>query len=193
MDKNLEHYFFHKRNFLDEGYCNNCIDELIDLNWKKHTWYSPRTDELVSRSGDNEPELLDYDRLSSAAKINDSIIQGLRAAILEYIEEFKFDWFVGWDGYCAIKFMRYLPGQTMKNHCDHIRHMFDGDRKGIPILSIIGILNDDYEGGNLIMFGDKKIDTKKGDLIIFPSNFLYPHEITPVTKGVRYSYTSWVW
>ena len=39
----------------------------------------------------------------------------------------------------------------------------------------------------------KKIDTRKGDLIIFPSNFLYPHKITPVTKGVRYSYVSWVW
>ena len=41
--------------------------------------------------------------------------------------------------------------------------------------------------------GYKKIDTKKGDLLIFPSNFLYPHEVEPVTKGVRYSYVSWIW
>jgi predicted 2-oxoglutarate/Fe(II)-dependent dioxygenase YbiX len=81
----------------------------------------------------------------------------------------------------------------MQNHCDHIYSLFDGKRKGIPVLSIIGILNDDYDGGELIMLEDKKIDTKKGDLLIFPSNFLYPHQITPVTKGVRYSYVSWVW
>ena len=81
----------------------------------------------------------------------------------------------------------------MANHCDHISSLFDGKRKGIPILSIIGLLNDDFEGGELIMFEDKKIDTKKGDLLIFPSNFMYPHEIMPVTKGVRYSYVSWVW
>ena len=81
----------------------------------------------------------------------------------------------------------------MANHCDHIQSLFDGEKKGIPILSIIGILNDDYEGGELIMFEDKKINTKKGDLLIFPSNFLYPHQITPVTKGVRYSYVSWLW
>ena len=81
----------------------------------------------------------------------------------------------------------------MENHCDHVSDMFDGKRRGVPILSIIGILNDDYEGGNLIMFKDRKIDTKKGDLLLFPSNFLYPHEITPVTKGVRYSYVSWLW
>ena len=92
-----------------------------------------------------------------------------------------------------MKFIRYFPGQTMQNHCDHIHDIFDGERKGIPTLSIIGILNDDYEGGELIMFEDKKIDTKKGDLLIFPSNFLYPHKVTPVTKGVRYSYVSWVW
>ena len=81
----------------------------------------------------------------------------------------------------------------MQNHCDHIHSLFDGEIKGVPILSIIGILNDDYEGGKLIMFEDKTIETKKGDLLIFPSNFLYPHKIAPVTKGVRYSYVSWVW
>ena len=126
-------------------------------------------------------------------KINDFIIQELHSTILEYIESFKFDWFAEWTGYSSIKFLRYYPGQTMQSHCDHIRSMFDGERKGVPILSIIGILNDDYEGGELIMFEDKKIDTKKGDLLIFPSNFLYPHKVTPVTEGVRYSYVSWVW
>jgi predicted 2-oxoglutarate/Fe(II)-dependent dioxygenase YbiX len=71
--------------------------------------------------------------------------------------------------------------------------MFDGERKGIPILSCLGLLNDDYEGGEFIMFDDMKIDFKKGDLLIFPSNFLYPHKVQPVTKGTRYSYISWVW
>ena len=113
--------------------------------------------------------------------------------ILEYVKSLKFDWFYEWTGYSAIRFNRYFPGQTMLNHCDHIHDMFDGEKKGIPVLSIIGILNDDYEGGEMIMFEDKKIDTKKGDLLIFPSNFLYPHRIAPVTKGVRYSYVSWVW
>ena len=81
----------------------------------------------------------------------------------------------------------------MQNHCDHIHSMFDGVRKGVPILSLIGILSNDYEGGELTFFEDKKIDTKKGDLLVFPSNFLYPHKVAPVTKGVRYSYVSWVW
>jgi predicted 2-oxoglutarate/Fe(II)-dependent dioxygenase YbiX len=70
--------------------------------------------------------------------------------------------------------------------------MFDGERKGIPILSVLGVLNDDYEGGEFYLI-DEKTDLSKGDIIIFPSNFMYPHKVEPVTKGVRYSYISWIW
>ena len=194
MNKNIEHYLFHKENFLEESFCDNSINELNKNDWEKHEWYYVQTDSSDIPQGDNEPENLGSNLFSfDIEEINNFILDKLHSTILEYIESLKFDWFDGWIGYSAIKFIRYSPGQTMKNHCDHIHDMFDGERKGIPILSIIGILNDDYEGGELIMFEDKKIDTKKGDLLIFPSNFLYPHEITPVTKGVRYSYVSWVW
>ena len=81
----------------------------------------------------------------------------------------------------------------MNLHCDHIHTIFDGQRKGIPTLSLLGSLNDNYEGGDLILFDDFKIELEKGDLIIFPSNFLYPHRVEPVLSGVRYSYISWVW
>jgi len=188
IKKNIEHYFFHKKNFLEKDCCDDYVNELSSVRWGKHTWYRARSDDLRSPSGDNEPEFFNYN-----GKINKDIIQKLRSVILEYIKSFEFDWFIGWEGYSEIKFIRYHPNKTMQNHCDHIHSLFDGKRKGIPILSIIGILNDDYEGGELIMFEDKKIDMKKGDLVIFPSNFLYPHQIAPVIKGVRYSYISWVW
>ena len=194
MNKNLEHYIFHKENFLDEKYCNDCIKELDKNDWAKHVWYYNTTDELNSPSGRNEPENIKPNYFSDeVAKINNFIIDELHKVILEYIQSLKFNWFRGWEEYSQLKFMRYYPDQIMKNHCDHIHDLFDGQKKGIPILSVIGVLNDDYEGGKLIMLEDKKIDTKKGDLLIFPSNFLYPHQISPVTKGVRYSYVSWVW
>ena len=56
-----------------------------------------------------------------------------------------------------------------------------------------GALNDDYEGGEFIMFDDYKIPLKTGDVVIFPSVFLYPHKVEPVKKGTRYTYISWVW
>jgi predicted 2-oxoglutarate/Fe(II)-dependent dioxygenase YbiX len=71
--------------------------------------------------------------------------------------------------------------------------MFDGQRKGIPTLTVLGGLNDDYEGGELMMFGDKQIYLPSGSVIVFPSNFMYPHEVKPVKSGIRYSYVSWSW
>ena len=58
-------------------------------------------------------------------------------------------------------------------------------------MSVLGVLNDDYEGGEFVLI-DEKIDLSKGDIIIFPSNFMYPHKVEPVTKGIRYSYISWM-
>jgi len=53
-------------------------------------------------------------------------------------------------------------------------------------------LNDDFEGGEFAFFSrDLKYKLEKGDALIFPSNFMYPHEILPVTKGTRYSVITW--
>jgi len=62
--------------------------------------------------------------------------------------------------------------------------------------SCIFLLNDDYEGGELVFKfpGEEnlyKINTKKNRIIIWPSNFLYPHSVLPVIKGTRYSVVSW--
>jgi len=53
-------------------------------------------------------------------------------------------------------------------------------------------LNDDYEGGEFAFFDRELIySLKKGSCIMFPSNFMYPHEIMPVTSGTRYSIVTW--
>ena len=81
----------------------------------------------------------------------------------------------------------------MFEHCDHIHTLFEGDRKGVPTLSIIGMLNDDCEGGDLVFFQNKKNVLSAGEVVIFPSNFLYPHKVTPIKKGCRVTFVSWVW
>ena len=81
----------------------------------------------------------------------------------------------------------------MRPHCDHIHDLFDGNTKGIPILSIVGSLNNDYNGGDFIMWGNQKIEIPAGSIIVFPSNFMYPHCVTQVTEGTRYSFVSWVY
>ena len=89
-----------------------------------------------------------------------------------------------------IDLLKYSVGGRYKIHTDHYtttsRH-----------LSIIINLNDGYEGGDLIFTDQqekeiKKLKLGKGSIVFFPSNFMYPHGIQPITKGTRYSIVSWL-
>ena len=62
--------------------------------------------------------------------------------------------------------------------------------KGVPIISNLGQLNEDYEGAEFYCRA-RKIELKTGDILLFPSNFMYPHEVKEAKKGVRYSFVSW--
>ena len=89
-----------------------------------------------------------------------------------------------------IDLLKYNVGGKYEIHTDHfttsLRH-----------LSIIMNLNDDYEGGDLIFTDQKEKEVKrlklgKGSIVFFPSNFIYPHGIEPITKGTRYSVVAWL-
>jgi predicted 2-oxoglutarate/Fe(II)-dependent dioxygenase YbiX len=63
-------------------------------------------------------------------------------------------------------------------------------------MSMIFMLNNDYDGGDLCFRepdGSNEIMVNKtaNRLIVWPSNFLYPHTVKPVTKGTRYSVVCW--
>ena len=102
-------------------------------------------------------------------------------------------WYDYYRGFTDPKFIKYKQTNDMTEHCDHVRHVFDGKRKGIPTVSIVGSLSDDYEGGYLRFWDKEDYFLGKGEVIFFPSNFLYPHRVTEITRGVRYTFVSWVW
>tara|TARA_R100000742_G_C4273736_1_gene93408 strand:+ start:800 stop:1375 length:576 start_codon:yes stop_codon:yes gene_type:complete len=191
MKKNLDFYIKRIPKFLNKNICNKTIKEIKKLEWKQHTFYNVNTNKSQGMSGEQE---LDVSTNISNEGIDSKIIMGkLWLAIDSYIKDYKFNWFNSWQGYSRVRFNRYSKTKKMAEHCDHIHSMFDGQIKGVPILSIVGVLNDNYEGGEFIMFKNKKIELLAGDLLIFPSNFLYPHKVDPVKKGTRYSYVSWVY
>jgi hypothetical protein len=81
--------------------------------------------------------------------------------------------------------LRYKKDQFYTQHIDSF--------KGRPrSVSCSFALNDDYEGGEWGFF-DREMIVKapKGSAVLFPSSFMYPHEIMPVTKGTRYSVITW--
>ena len=120
-------------------------------------------------------------------------MQRIWDAYQRYLTDLNFPWFGSWQGYTEVRFNRYNEDRLMALHCDHIHSLFDGERKGIPTMTCLTILNDEYEGGEFIMFDDLEIKLKAGDLLIFPATFLYPHKINPVKTGTRHTFVSWVW
>ena len=74
-------------------------------------------------------------------------------------------------------------------------HVDDGNNLN-RVLSCILLLNNDYEGGELCFYDqinkeEISIDKKVGRMILWPSNFLFPHAVKPVTKGTRFSVVIW--
>ena len=192
MKQNLFDYVKHKKNFLNKSICDKTVSELNLLEkslWNEHQFYNSKEDKFLKESGDQELSTL-YSKNISTKEI---IMKELWNGIYNYIIDLNFSWFNGWNAYSEIRFNKYSQNTKMAEHCDHIHTLFDGNKRGIPILSVLGILNNDYEGGEFIMFKNQEIKLNKGDLLIFPSLFLYPHKVEPVTKGTRYSFISWVW
>ena len=59
-----------------------------------------------------------------------------------------------------------------------------------PVLSFVGLLNNDFKGGKFSI-RDKEYTLKAGDVVTFPAFFMYIHEASEVFKGTRYSFVSW--
>jgi len=187
---NLKNYILKLDNWIPQNIIDKSIKELSDDNtWKKHTFTNPLTFESKPKNGNKELDVCYGNKLSYLKEFHELTWKALeRYIVIEKIGGKEFD---GWSGFSQIRFNRYNKNQIMSKHADHIKSLFKGEIKGIPILSIVCVLNDDYEGGEFIMFDDYEIKFKAGDLIIFPSVFLYPHLVKPVKKGIRYSFVSW--
>jgi len=181
MIKKLDFYVKKYEGFIDKNICKKTVEELNNLKknyWSEHVFYNPSLKKDVKLSGAYELSTSYTNEISTEKEIMNLYWK----AIYKYVlEDIKNSWFDSWSGFSKIRYNKYSS------------MIFDGERKGIPILSVLSVLNNDYSGGEFFMFQDKKIKLNEGDVLIFPSNFLYPHKVDPVIKGTRYSMISWVW
>jgi len=188
--ESLKDYILHLDKHIPNNICKTTIKELSQFsNWERHAWTDPKTFERKSKFGNKELDVCIPNNITHIKTLYDLVWKALEKYIL--IDKIAGLHLKGWKGFSEIRFNRYDKSQKMSKHIDHIHSLFTGDIRGIPILSIVAVLNDDYKGGEFIMFDDYEIKFKAGDLIIFPSVFLYPHLVKPVKKGIRYSFVSW--
>ena len=188
-----EQYIKRVPNFLDKYVCSSIVEhfEATEEMWSKGKFYFPNpVEDIDGKKAYQGSSNLSFYETPQTPYIMDKLFQEIKQYQQTYKTKKYWD---GWSGYSNLRFNRYKEGQDLRLHADHAYNIFDGERKGIPILAMLMSYNDDYEGGNLVMFEDTEINLKKGELVIFPSNFMYYHKVTPVTKGTRYTGVSWVY
>jgi|TARA_B000000565_G_scaffold52587_1_gene34900 predicted 2-oxoglutarate/Fe(II)-dependent dioxygenase YbiX len=184
----LEDFIHVEKNAISDELCRQIIDEYDDSDdWKAGTI----NDYEINEYRKCEVVYLSQDEtlkknLKTRNKIDDELYKIISNLLEKYLK--KYDSL----GYVQIKedtgymLLRYKTGDYVKKHVDTSS---DQHRT----LSCSLILNDDYEGGEITFLdGEIKPNLKKGDLLIFPSSFTYPHQVLPVTSGTRYSIITWI-
>ena len=111
-----------------------------------------------------------------------------RKALEEYFKSFRNTYTFKYIQ--EIQILKYENSDFYTWHTDHFAK--------IPrTMSCIFLLNNDYEGGNLTFRNpdgseEWEVEVKPNRMIVWPSNFMYPHGIQPIIKGTRYSIVSWL-
>jgi len=188
QNSQLKNFIHIESNIIPDNVCDETIRKIECNQWYRHTWYDNANEISFSN------ELKELDIQEATEEIQQMLIPYMMHSIQKYNTQYHFNskntkHIVS--KFSNIRFNRYNKHQMMRQHHDHIHSLFDGYEKGIPVLSLILNLNDNYHGGDLIFWKDYKVSLSKGDIVIFPSLFLFPHMVTEIIDGIRYSAVSW--
>ena len=190
QSSNLSDFIFIEKSIPDL-ICDHILEELESNHWEKHQWGSITGELSKKEETSKEPDV-------TYSKPLDSILNSFVVQIAKKYQQMHSDKsckntseFIF--SLSEIRFNRYHVDQKMDMHFDHIKSLFDGTNPGIPALSFVGALNDNYEGGELVFWKDYSIKLKKGEVLCFPSNFLYQHRVDPILSGVRDTFVCWAW
>jgi len=158
-------------------------------DWQSHKWHYS--------TGTGSHNVSDYGSLEPSVSYNTlyehKLIDFINSCIVEYSSEFPAS---VCPAFSCVRFNRYEVGQSMGVHSDNIFGIFpEGAPRGVPVTSIVGLVNKAEEGGKFIMtYPDGTTEEflkRSGSVLFFPSAFMYRHEVTTVLKGVRDSFVSW--
>ncbi len=174
-------------------------DEILDVfankpGWQRHHWIRYESEYNFPELG-IEPEVYYTNPDEEGSPLLVELIQDSIDKYNKFVELKGCTTFPGQtvvNRFNFPRFNKYQEGTLMRKHYDHIKLWGNETDSGIPILTMLVGLNDDYEGGELILAGDS-YKLKAGDFMCFPSSFLYPHEVKPITKGTRYNMVAWGW
>lgn len=88
----------------------------------------------------------------------------------------------------------YPTGSEQGLHCDNDINYMPGFEPSMQlgirhVVAAMCYLNDDFEGGEIVFpYANVSHRPSKGDVLLFPANYICAHYVSPITLGKRYSY-----
>jgi Rps23 Pro-64 3,4-dihydroxylase Tpa1-like proline 4-hydroxylase len=184
MSFDLRDYIVVFENIVPNELCDEVLAEYgNDNNWKNTTTGGGLLRDIRRCDAINmsDPFVIEQNK-DKRQKIDEKLFLCAGVAIKNYNEKFKQAKIQGDSGYTLL---RYQEGEFYSEHTDHFL-------QAPRIVSCSFILNDGFEGGEFGFFNRELVyKPPKGSALMFPSNFMYPHEVMPVTRYVRYSIITW--
>jgi predicted 2-oxoglutarate/Fe(II)-dependent dioxygenase YbiX len=181
----LESYIYIVKNALSLNFCDEILNQFKNSNeWEDTVVGSGKVEKDIRNC---ETIIISYPHIIQKNsevrhKLDNAVFDGASKCIQEYNAKFPHCKIEEDSGY---ELLKYPEG------CFYIQHT-DSFKARPRAVSCSFILNDDFEGGEFAFFDREfKYKLEKGDAIIIPSNFMYPQEVMPVTKGTRYSIITW--
>ena len=184
-DTKLEDYIYIVKNALSHTLCDKILHEYVNSNeWVEPLLGSREVDKTIRNCQTiiiSYPHVIEKNK-DTRHKLDNAIFDVASKCIKEYNTKFPNCNIEEDSGY---ELLKYPEG------CFYVEHT-DSFKARPRAVSCSFILNDDFEGGEFAFFNKElKYKLEKGDALLFPSNFMYPHEVMPVTKGTRYSIITW--
>ncbi len=185
LNNRLQDYIIVFENAISNSLCASILEEFKnEEEWVKTSVGEGRIDEKIRTAETiiiSYPHIIEKN-LKVRQNLDKYVYISAGSVIKKYNKKFPLAKIEEDSGY---ELLRYKEGQFYTQHTDSF--------KARPrAVSCSFALNDDYEGGEWGFFDrEMVIKAPKGSAVLFPSNFMYPHEIMPVTKGTRYSIITW--
>jgi predicted 2-oxoglutarate/Fe(II)-dependent dioxygenase YbiX len=172
---------------LSEDICDALLSEYVDSK----EWSPAKTVVGVNINVRNcdtikmsTPESIQLNK-DKRIELDNEILKSLSKTAKSYFEKFPRAMCTRDTGY---ELLRYNEGGFFKEHVDYSHTTIERQ------VSFSFGLNNNYIGGEFKFAGDNNTyKVPKGSCIAFPSNFVFPHQILPVTSGTRYSVVTWMY
>lgn len=180
--KTLDEFIFYKKSFFPEKLCDLVLMEYQDETFVRGEHHTSLEYRNLSELNITSQEVIDRKNSYVRKQIDGLLFQQFGKGIQEYKTLNENLVFESDQGYSLRKMVQ---GEYYKEHIDQ------SENNSWKITASV-VINDNFEGGDFCFFNrELKYTLKKGDLLMFPSNFMYPHEVSEITKGTRYALVTW--